>query len=130
MTPEKRPYSPLSPDEIAWLNEWARKNKCHVEFEGECGIMRECVGITTGSLYPDTDASLDEVPPPEDAYHKHDCLAVLGRGPKAERQLYEWVCNLDDAGYGVVITSRRATDMIDLLFHGSTSAALAKGSGR
>lgn len=33
-----------------------------------------------------------------DAYHKHDCLAVLGRGAGAVRQLFEWTFRLVQAG--------------------------------
>lgn len=38
---------------------------------------------------------------PEDAYHKHECVAVLGRGENAESQLYEWLQWFDREGFKV-----------------------------
>ena len=38
---------------------------------------------------------------PENAYHKHSCLAVLGRGEKAIKQLSDWVDKLREIGVTV-----------------------------
>lgn len=85
---------------IEWMAVWAAKNGLRLELEGECGFGRECVGVIRNSKYPDyywyngdyerTDLT-GEVWTPPDSYHKHACVAVLGRGEKAEKQLYEWL---------------------------------------
>jgi hypothetical protein len=76
---------------------WAAKNRCYIELEGEVGFGRDCVGVLQGTHYVDTPGSdrndfeghseeyLRRVKPPEQvsAYHKHDCLCVLGHGDDA-----------------------------------------------
>ncbi len=94
------------------IQEFANRFKLIFEEEGECGFGRECVGLTNGNNYVDYnpthsetyeyidgfyDERFDEIAPP-DAYHKHDCLAVLGRGEVPIRQLAEWVIKLNDLG--------------------------------
>ncbi len=135
--------------EEAFLRDWASRNKVIYEDEGECGFGRECVGITAGEnwidLGPTTtkhfesasgysddyeDQEIDEdAYAPEgvtDAYHKHDCLAILGRGPEAIHQLYLWVKNLADHGFSIGRTPRNPKNQIDLLFHGLEYVHLTK----
>jgi hypothetical protein len=100
---------------VAWLEGWCSAHGLVLELEGEVGFGRECVGVMApdpfGGAYVDFDtydpATFDPLPFQEglipgaeapDAYHKHDCLCVLGRGPEAEAQLYAWVRRLADAG--------------------------------
>ena len=75
-------------ERIQWMAVWCAKNNLKLELEGECGIMRECVGVTTEGHYPDyewhdeqtwdrIDQNGDVWTPPN-AYHKHPCVAVLG----------------------------------------------------
>ena len=99
----------MSHDEkIQWMAMWASKNSLVLHLEGECGFGRDCVGVSTGSSYPDYEWYDDdyeradkngEVWTPKDAYHKHPCVAVLGRGQEAEEQLYEWLKWFDDNGF-------------------------------
>jgi len=125
--------------EVAFLEQWARQNGCRFEPEGECGFGRECVGISAGHEYPSYEAwdmetfqrthdCPEAAPPPEvtDAYHKHPCLAVLGRGPDAIHQLYVWVKNLADNGVVVERRRRKVRDAIDLLVHGTEEALLVR----
>ncbi len=96
---------------IEWMAVWAAKNGCALALEGEVGIGRPCVGILVDGNYPDyhwyaekTYERCDpngEVFAPRDAYHKHDCVAVLGRGEEAETQLFEWLTWFDDRGFKV-----------------------------
>lgn len=96
-------------EKIEWMAIWAAKNGLQLNLEGECGFGRECVGVLSGESYPDyewydeeTYERQDEngdVWTPEDAYHKHPCVAVLGRGEKAEAQLYEWLKWFDENGF-------------------------------
>lgn len=98
-------------EKIEWMKEWCFKNKLILTLEGECGFGRECVGVSNGDCYPDyhwfdpdTYEDIDDngdVWSPEDAYHKHTCVAVLGRGERAEGQLYEWLKWFDDNGFVV-----------------------------
>ena len=101
-------------DKIQWMVAWATKNKVALDLKGECGFGRECVGvIAKPSGYPEYEWYNEEdwsredtnglVWMPEDAYHKHPCVAVLGRGEKAEIQLYEWLKWFDDNEFIVEI---------------------------
>jgi len=96
-------------EKIGWMAVWAAKHGCALMLEGECGFGRECVGVSVDGTYPDyewfdkdtyerVDANGD-VWAPEDAYHKHPCVAVLGRGEQAESQLYDWLRWFDDNGF-------------------------------
>ena len=87
---------------------YCAKNNLALTVEGECGFGRECVGVLSGDTYPDyewSDARYNriddngEVWTPKDAYHKHPCVAVLGRGEEAEDQLYQWLKWFDDNGF-------------------------------
>jgi len=90
---------------IAWMAVWAAQNHVRLELEGECGIGRECVGIIArNESYPNYDKYDKNIFVPEDAYHKHPCVAVLGHGEEAERQLFEWLRWFDDNGYTVEVS--------------------------
>lgn len=90
-------------EKIEWMKKWCEENGLALTLEGECGFGRECVGVlASNACYPDYawhnyDGDYErldnngDVWVPEDAYHKHDCVAVLGRGEKAEAQLYDWL---------------------------------------
>ena len=97
------------------IQEFANKHKLIFDPEGECGFGRECVGLLHGDNYVDYnptdsvnydyiegfyDERLNEIAP-EDAYHNHNCLAVLGRGDNAIRQLSDWVDKLKELGVTV-----------------------------
>jgi len=100
---------PTRDEKIAWMAVWAAKNGLQLVLEGECGFGRECVGVSTDGQYPEYQWYDDEtyertdnngqVWRPEDAYHKSDCVAVLGRGESAEAQLYEWLRWFDANGF-------------------------------
>ncbi len=87
-------------EKILWMTEFCKRNNVQLELAGECGFARKCVGITIRDTYPDYewyDNDYNRIDPngevwtPEDAYHKHPCVAVLGRGEEAEIQLYKWL---------------------------------------
>lgn len=98
-------------EKIQWMAVWAAKNGAQLQLEGECGFGRECVGISVDGSFPDycwhdettwerADQNGD-VWRPADAYHKHECVAVLGRGEPAEAQLYDWLKWFSDNGFVV-----------------------------
>jgi hypothetical protein len=118
-------------EKIDWMIHWAYKNRVRLDLEGECGLGRECVGIIAEPVgYPDYEwydvnsddyARLDkngEVWRPEAHYHKHPCVAVLGRGEDAESQLYDWLKWFDDNHYVVEIGSSNKKDLniVDVVF--------------
>jgi len=92
--------------------QFAIKHKVIFDDEGTCGFGRECVGFTSGDKWidfnphssatyePIKECQSEHVSPPDgvDAYHKHDCLAVLGRGEDAVIQLAQWVKHMEAAG--------------------------------
>jgi len=111
------------------IQEFANKHKLIFEDERECGFGRECVGLTNGSNYVDYNPSnstdynyiedffderLYNIAPP-DAYHKHNCLAVIGRGEKAIRQLSNWVDSLNELGVKVEQYPTGATGLQSLI---------------
>ena len=85
---------------------WTIKHKVALALNGEVGFGRPCVGILVEGKFPDyhwyDEKTYEDIDPngdvwtPEDAYHKHTCVAVLGTGEEAERQLYEWLRWFDD----------------------------------
>ena len=93
-------------EKIKWMAVWAAKNKLQLDLEAECGFGRQCVGVSTEGHFPDyqwfdqnTYKRLDkngDVWIPPNAYHKHECVAVLGRGEDAEAQLYDWLKWFDE----------------------------------
>jgi len=111
----------ITDHELEYMVRWAASNGATIQLEGEVGFGRECVGVLVGTHYPAYDCS-EMGFKPDDAYHKHDCLAVLGRGPNAERQLYEWIRWIDEHDGKIVVVDRKADNAIDLLFHGVTQA--------
>jgi hypothetical protein len=98
-------------EKVEWMREWAEKNGMRLELAGECGFGRECVGVIVEGveMYPDYEwrdeitydriDSNGDVWKPEHAYHKHPCVAVLGRGEQAESELYDWLKWFDDNGF-------------------------------
>jgi len=124
-------------DQIVYLTDWAARYQCSLQLNGQVGFGRDCTGILKDSTYIDTqdaknataynhEAEPDSWWEPEDSYHKHDCLAVLGHGDEPLAQLYEWVKWLDGHGWGVENTYRQPTSGIDLAFHGITLPKLVK----
>ena len=95
-------------EKITWMAVWAAKNNLKLDLEGEVGICRECVGVSTEGHYPDYQwydedyNQIDnngEVWVPKHAYHKHSCVAVLGRGENAEAELYDWLKWFDENNF-------------------------------
>ncbi len=95
-------------EKLAWIQAWADECKPHnvvLQLEGYCGAGRECVCIGVNGEAPEYfwyNDGYSEKPHqradlnghvwiPKDAYHRADCLAVLGRGKAAEIQLYSWL---------------------------------------
>lgn len=111
------------------IQEFANRFKLIFEEEGECGFGRECVGLTNGSNYVDynpTDSvSYDYIKDfyneklydiaPENAYHKHNCLAVLGREESSIIELSEWIDKLNELGAVVEEYATGATGMQAIL---------------
>lgn len=101
-------------DKLLWMTKWCQSKNITLQLAGECGFGRECVGILVrDEAYPDyewynettweREDNNGDVWTPDDAYHKHPCVAVLGRGEQAEAQLYEWLKWFDDNDFTVVI---------------------------
>lgn len=119
------------------IQEFANRFKLIFEDEGECGFGGECVGLTNGNnwvsynpihseTYENIEGFYDERfydIAPEDAYRKHTCLAVLGRGENAIRQLSEWVDRLNELG-AVVEKFKTGATGIQVIFSGTHSYAV------
>jgi hypothetical protein len=109
------------------IQNFANKHSLIFEEEGECGFGRECVGLLKKSNYVEYNPFEDhgyvegfyderfyDICPP-DAYHKHNCLAVLGRGDDAIRQLSDWVDKLNEIGVSVEKYKTGATGLQSLI---------------
>ena len=92
------------------IQEFANRFKLIFEDDGEVGFGRKCVGLTNGNNYVDYnptqfpdydyveefyDERLYDIIP-ENAYHKHNCLAVLGNEETSIIQLSEWIDKLKE----------------------------------
>lgn len=96
-------------EKVQWMAVWAARNGLQLDLAGEVGLGRECVGVASEGSYADYEwycektweraDSNGEVWTPKDAYHKHPCVAVLGRGEEAEAQLYDWLQWFDSKGF-------------------------------
>lgn len=100
---------------IEICNQFALKHKVIFEEQGEVGFGRPCVGFMRGNNYvdyrpyhsetcepiwPENDAIRAPEATPN-AYHKHDCLAVLVHGENydaAKIELAEWVKHIEAQG--------------------------------
>lgn len=105
------------------IQKFANTHKVIFEDKGECGFGRPCVGFLRNdnwvaynpTSFPDyeyikefyDDIFYDIAPP--DAYHKHDCLAVLGQGDDSIRQLSDWVDELNRLNISIVQYETGAT---------------------
>lgn len=97
-------------EKLKFIEEWASNNGLNLVLDGTCGFGRECVGVIINDTYPDyvwynddyeREDSNGDVWVPPNAYHKHPCVAVLGRGESAESQLYEWLKWFDNNNFKV-----------------------------
>lgn len=125
------PLDGVDPEHVLAITRWATRHGAVADFAGTCGIGRDCVGVKIGGNYLDYSHLYDLEPQPdpwlwtpEDSYHKYDCMAVLGRGPGAVAQLYEWVKWLDEHGWTVSEEYREPKDGLDAVFHGLSTPKL------
>lgn len=124
------------------IQKFANKHKLIFEDKGEVGFGRPCVGLTYGNNYlnynPMRHPDYKTVPgfegewlPKEgvpDAYHKHDCVAVLVSSDNYDEaiiQLGRWVRYLEAYGVEVAEFKTGATG-IQVLLSGVTGKALRR----
>lgn len=112
-----------------WLEGWCAREGLKLDLEGECGFGRECVGVVAvrgkdDYTFPDYEwydddwnraDSNGEVWRPKDAYHKHPCVAVLGRGEEAVEQLYDWCKWFEDNSFHFEDVHRECTNEVELM---------------
>ena len=111
------------------IQEFANRFKLIFEDDGEVGFGRKCIGLTKESNYVDYnptqypyhdyvkefyDERLFDIVP-ENAYHKHNCLAVLGCDESSIIQLSEWIDKLKELGAVVEKYKTGATGMQALI---------------
>jgi hypothetical protein len=125
-------------ERIAYMTDWCAKHSLTLTLEGECGFGRECVGVlASNDCYPDyewrdydtTYERLDnngDVWTPDDAYHKHPCVAVLGRGENAEEQLYEWLKWFDDNNFKHEVVRTGKNDAMSVLMGANFQARMVR----
>lgn len=126
--------APSRAEQIVYLTEWAAANGCTLQIRGQVGFGRDATGILGAcDAYVDTaDAKQAHYDgeaqwwEPEDSYHKHDCLAVLGHGDGPLRQLYDWVRWLDGHGFTAETVYREPAHNIDLALHGIALTKLVR----
>ena len=119
------------------IQEFANRFKLIFEDDGEVGFGRKCVGLTNGNNYVDYnptqfpnydyveefyDERLFDIVP-ENAYHKHNCLAVLGNEETSIIQLSEWIDKLKELG-AVVEKYKTGATGIQVLLSGTENYAI------
>lgn len=106
----------IAPYQLEELRKIANEWSCELVLDGQVGFGRDCVGIKRGDKYIDflkwsweyedkesqRVLQLINAEKPDLAYHKHDCLCVLGKGAESQLQLYLWVKDLYDKGFTVI----------------------------
>jgi hypothetical protein len=114
------------------LQRFANEHKIVLQEKGEVGFGRSCVGFLYGDNYidynPTNEPDYDRIPElyderwyditPEDAYHKHDCVAVLARDgnyDEALKQLNDWVQKMEAIGVELVEYNTGATGIQALI---------------
>jgi hypothetical protein len=112
------------------LERFALKHKLILEEAGEVGFCRPCVGYIKGNGYVNFNPTGSVVykpifpddeyysAPVKDAYHKHNCLAVLVHDDDYETaliQLGQWVDEIESRGGCVVDYITGATGIQALL---------------
>ncbi len=126
--------------------QFANKHRVVFVDKGECGFGRPCVGFTHGDCYiafnpisvdpPNykvkdllpSDTRL-HAPAGVDAYHKHDCLAVLAFGDepdyeKAIEQLATWIAKLESFGDVKIVDYATEATGLQALFSGASAKAV------
>ena len=119
------------------IQEFADRFRLIFEDDGEVGFGRKCIGLTDGSNYIDYnptqfpdydyveefyDERLYDIVP-ENAYHKHNCLAVLGNEESSIIQLSEWINKLKELG-AVVEKYKTGATGIQALISGTENYAI------
>lgn len=126
-------------NKVLWMQKWCEREGLDLTLEGECGFKRDCVGVLSknGDAYPDYiwyDDSYEnridgneDVWTPEDAYHKHPCVAVLGRTSKSISQLYDWLKWFEDNNFHYKTFYVKCDDEIELLMGRDTHHTMKRG---
>ena len=118
--------------------QFALKHKVIFDDTGECGFGRECVGFNIGNQWLDHNPTrapdYDPIPElacpdayaPDDvnSYHKHECLAVLGRGDEAVIGLAKWVQKMESAGTVSVVEYETGATGMQAMFSGVRSRSI------
>lgn len=122
---------------------FANKHKVIFEDKGECGFGRECVGFTTGNQWvdfnPHSSGDYEPIkglqndkfyaPDGVNAYHKHNCLAVLGREDESIIGLAQWVKHLESLGEIEIVTYETGATGIQAMFSGCVGRAVKLKAG-
>ena len=117
------------------IQEFANQHKIIFDDEGDCGFGRECIGLRSDHTWiafnpydSETYKPIEEYSDdrfhaiaPKDAYHKHDCIAVLGRGDKVIIQLSDWVDKLRELNVKLIEIPNKFDNMIQYLMSGYTT---------
>lgn len=123
------------------LNAFASKHQVLLIQKGQCGFGRACVGFSTADgnyvdynpmAFPDYayvwpyDARLG-APEGVDAYHKHDCLAVLVSDDNYEaalEQLLKWIEHLEGQGELEISSFNTGATGVQAIISGATGKAI------
>lgn len=125
-------------DDMEYLQDFASRHHLVLVTEGEVGFGRECVGLADSENYvahnphnlsthkriPELECGAARRTSPPQAYHKHDCLAVLGRGERAIRQLARWVRALEEIGEVAIVSYQTGAEGVQALISGRVGRAV------
>lgn len=131
--------TPSATEARAICERFAIKHKVIFDDAGECGFGRECVGFRDGNKWIDHNPCssggdynlISELACPAayapagvNSYHKHECLAVLGRDDEAIIGLARWVQKLEAAGEVKIVEYETGATGVQALFTGLRARAV------
>lgn len=114
-----------------FIQEFANRHGLVFDANGEIGFGRPCVGLRHGDCfayynpYGAEELHDDRLYPPDsvgNAYHKDNCVAVLGSGDDAIRQLADWLRHYDEVGVEIYMRPLKHDNVIAAMLHGPVAA--------
>lgn len=119
---------------------FAREHNLTFTERGQVGFGRSCVGFTSGGHYVDYNPHrsdgdyepikglyFEDFPTVENAYHKHDCLAVLAYDDEYDKSvlaLAEWVAKMEARGPVAIVEYQTGADGLQAMISGTVGRAV------
>lgn len=129
----------MNDENIKICQDFADKHGVEFSAKGEVGFGRPCVGFIKNARYIECNPFGEEpdysyihgendkrlhAPDDVEAYHKHECLSVLGEGDKAIEGLAKWVKSLESYGEVEIVEFNTGATGLQAILTGSLGYAV------